>query len=114
MADFVRSCFSASLFRWRASFCVRVEASFSEDDKEDSSSPPARRAILPIRDQFCRAEESLRGKPSSGAVDERGRGAVRFLYWASLIACYGDSATDWLEQTHQKVVNSRNSLQSIW
>ena len=64
------------------------EASLSEreDEREDSSSPPARRAILPMRDQFWRASEALRLRESEGRAEERGRGVVSSRYWASLTA----------------------------
>ena len=35
----------------------------AEDEREDSSSPPARRAILPTRDHFWRASDVVRLRP---------------------------------------------------
>lgn len=45
-----------------------------------TSSPPARRAILPMRDQFRRAPEVVRLSPSWGALGVRARGVVRLRY----------------------------------
>ena len=70
----------------------------AEDEREDSSSPPARRAILPTRDHFWRASEVVRLRPGlelgsvpvpfsmGGFLEERGRGVVRARYWASFTA----------------------------
>ena len=74
--------------------------SFSEgeDEREDSSSPPARRAILTTRDHFCLAWDVVRLMPGrgfgsgpvpfsmGGFLEERGRGVVRARYWASFTA----------------------------
>lgn len=60
-----------------------------EDEREDSSSPPARRAILPARVQFWRAEDTVRlrlGTVGLGGGLERGCGVVRARYWASFTA----------------------------
>ena len=70
----------------------------AEDEREDSSSPPARRAILPTRDHFWRASDVVRLRPGlglgsvpvpfsiGGFLDERGCGVVRARYWASFTA----------------------------
>ena len=64
-----------------------MSISDGEDEREGSSSPPARRAILEARDQFWRAADAVRlGPVPEGGLEERGRGVVRARYWASFTA----------------------------
>ena len=62
----------------------------SADEREDSSSPPARRAIVETRDQLCWASDPVRLRPLPpalvGGLEERGRGVVRARYCASFTA----------------------------
>lgn len=55
-----------------------------DEEREESSEPPALRAILPTRSQLARASDVVRVR--SFGLEERGRGVVRSRYWASLIA----------------------------
>lgn len=67
-----------------------MSSSEDGDERAESSSPPARRAILEARDQFWRASDAVRLRPvpcgSVGVPDGRGRGVVRARYWASFTA----------------------------
>ena len=78
----------------------------SADEREDSSSPPARRAIVETRDQFWWASDPVRLRPLPSALveglEERGRGVVRARYWASFTAFGEDDERRFFETRRKK------------
>lgn len=90
--------------------------SLSEKESEDSSSPPARRAMVPTRDQFRRAEDGGLGRALLAFAEELGRGVVRDRYWASLIAY--NSLVSWCNyidrRVYRNVKQERLPLSILW